>query len=145
MSDVDPLNLVFVGSVLTQDVFPLPEVEPEVEEAPLPSPAPRVANQTEQDCRRMLSWIGMLKNMYSITPERYYRMLLSQGGVCAICKLEPERGRRLCVDHDHACCPDKKSCGECVRGLLCVRCNWTLGRVEEVAGGGAAFDAYLRR
>jgi hypothetical protein len=37
----------------------------------------------------------------------------------------------ICVDHDHACCPDSmKSCGKCVRGLLCSGCNRALGIVE---------------
>lgn len=44
----------------------------------------------------------------------------------------------LHVDHDHACCPDgtyaetgKVSCGECVRGVLCMNCNVSLGRLRE--------------
>jgi hypothetical protein len=28
------------------------------------------------------------------------------------------------VDHDHACCQKKnRSCGKCIRGLLCHTCN----------------------
>ena len=48
-----------------------------------------------------------------------------QDGGCAICGT-PEGvgpGTRLAVDHDHAHCPGKTGCPECVRGLLCVHCN----------------------
>lgn len=32
---------------------------------------------------------------------------------------------KLCVDHDHGCCPGERarSCGKCVLGYLCWRCN----------------------
>jgi hypothetical protein len=70
---------------------------------------------------------------FNLTVEQYDQMLLVQGGVCAICK-QPETHRHrgtgvvvsLAVDHDHRCCPGRRSCGNCVRGLLCDRCN--LGR-----------------
>lgn len=65
---------------------------------------------------------------YGITLDTYNAMLKEQNGVCKIC-LQPEsmkRGdevKRLCVDHDHIT-------GK-VRGLLCQRCNTTLGRYED--------------
>ena len=69
-----------------------------------------------------------LKHRYEITPEQYDKMLKEQDYVCAICKQHNATGKSLSVDHNHKCCPGKKSCGDCVRALLCFKCNTTLGR-----------------
>lgn len=66
-----------------------------------------------------------LKYRYNLSGADYLKLLASQGGVCAICGIKPG-ARRLAVDHDHACCPGRRSCGRCVRGLLCKRCNYYL-------------------
>ena len=52
-------------------------------------------------------------------------ILASQNGGCAICHVlyEDVPGRRLAMDHDHAHCPGDKGCPDCVRGMLCNRCN----------------------
>jgi hypothetical protein len=81
---------------------------------------------------------------FGITEERFDQMLESQGNACAICR-EPFHGQRICVDHDHACCPvppsgHTRSCGKCVRGLLCVRCNTWLGWLETY---GSTVGVYL--
>lgn len=73
---------------------------------------------------------NVLRKRYGITLEDFERMLLEQNGVCAICR-SPEsvvhrksgKVQPLSVDHCHRT-------GK-VRGLLCVRCNHTLGRCND--------------
>lgn len=85
-----------------------------------------------------------LRRQYRLTPEGYDAILLSQGGVCSICKAPPS-GKRLSVDHDHSCCPGEVTCGECVRGLLCDNCNWWLGLIDDDLGRLTEAENYLRR
>ena len=69
-----------------------------------------------------------LMRRYGISPEQYEVLHEAQDGVCAICK-EPETARyqgtlrRLSVDHCH-------ESGK-VRGLLCGRCNQSIGRMRD--------------
>jgi hypothetical protein len=76
---------------------------------------------------------AILKHRYGVTVEWYDKKLAEQGGGCAICDLRPS-GKNLSVDHDHSCCPGRKSCGKCLRGLLCQRCNAVLGYLETTLG-----------
>jgi hypothetical protein len=57
---------------------------------------------------------------------------LSKDG-CNICSAKPGKGtiRNLHVEHDHKCCPGSKSCGKCVRGAVCNRCNTAIGLYEK--------------
>lgn len=69
---------------------------------------------------------------YRLRYDKYEAMLAAQGGRCAICCTDdPGMGRRWAIDHDHACCPTEKSCGRCVRGLLCHQCNRLLGDARD--------------
>lgn len=72
-----------------------------------------------------------LKRTYGISLATFQEMLDSQGGVCAICKGRFQDHRKsLAVDHDHACQAGhdpKKGCQECIRQLLCSRCNFIQG------------------
>ncbi len=68
---------------------------------------------------------------YGIKIEDYNEMFLEQNGVCAICeRKETSRLRgilgNLNIDHDH-------TTGK-IRGLLCLRCNQVLGRVNDDVG-----------
>lgn len=67
--------------------------------------------------------------MYGITPERMAAMALEQQGLCYLCSEPLDFGKKgaVHVDHDHSCCRGKKSCGSCVRGLACGRCNAGIG------------------
>ena len=64
---------------------------------------------------------------YGITEECLQSMVDKHSGMCWICLKNPWKA----VDHDHSCCGDKGSCGKCVRGLLCDRCNWALGHLYD--------------
>lgn len=66
-----------------------------------------------------------LRNKFGISLHEYGKMLVAQGGVCAICKNEESDTRNgtvkaLAVDHDH-------KTGK-VRALLCAACNTGLGK-----------------
>lgn len=74
-----------------------------------------------------------LRQKYGLSIEQFDTMLAAQGGVCAICdKTEPGgRWGTWHVDHDHGCCPGSRSCGGCIRGLLCHSCNTALGHLAD--------------
>ena len=62
---------------------------------------------------------------YGLAPEVHAALLEIQDHRCWICR-KPSKVRALASDHDHNCCPGDTSCGECVRGKLCRRCNYDL-------------------
>ena len=69
---------------------------------------------------------------YHWTPAQYDAKLSEQGGHCAICdSTDGDAGRRMHIDHDHACCDGKaRTCGRCNRGILCGPCNRRLAPIE---------------
>lgn len=88
----------------------------------------------------MMSW------KFGITVEQFDSMLESQGGRCAICQAaEPGGKGRWHIDHDHACCDGDRSCGECVRGLLCHGCNTALGLLGDNINSMRRAIAYVQR
>lgn len=73
---------------------------------------------------------GAMKFRHGITLDEYNRILTTQNGVCKVC-LQPDIDKALAVDHDHMCCPGKRSCGKCIRGLLCMFCNTAMGYAKD--------------
>jgi hypothetical protein len=86
---------------------------------------------TNREWALIREWRSSLIRRYKLSYQEYYALLDKQHGVCAVCK-QPERTQRqLCVDHDHGCCKGETSCGKCIRGLLCSRCNRGLGLLQD--------------
>jgi len=105
----------------------------------------RTFNENEKLCGRCKEWLSLDEFLYDprrpskrcaycrtcdtirrhhITKDEYLQMLRRQNQQCAIsgCKNFPSH-----VDHDHSCCSGKRSCGKCVRGVLCARHNTAMG------------------
>jgi hypothetical protein len=88
-------------------------------------------------CKKCKDIIGTNQNLkkYKLTSEAYVELEKLQNGTCAICNKPESNRKRLSVDHDHLCCPttknDVSTCGKCIRGLICFRCNTALGMIYD--------------
>lgn len=83
----------------------------------------------------------MLKRKYNLTPEQWDARFEAQGCRCACCGTDkPGMRSGWSTDHDHGT-------GR-VRGIVCYRCNRTLGflgdNAEGVRASAAQFECYLR-
>lgn len=78
------------------------------------------------ECHGFCKRHSMLNVNYSLDAETMARFDAKR--VCDVCAREFRRPGDRQIDHDHSCCPGRKSCGKCVRGLLCFMCNSGLGR-----------------
>ncbi len=93
----------------------------------------QATKQKRHDKTRAAIWSQYYRNThlrgnYHIEPEQYQFQAEKQGNVCALCGKPDPNGKRLAVDHDPRCCPARaRSCGKCIRGLLCSSCNPGLG------------------
>lgn len=84
--------------------------------------------------------------------NRRYRFQLEPGGFeelleladykCQMCGRDVT-GRTARIDHDHACCDSQRTCGECVRGILCNGCNSILGILENSHAWRVRAESYL--
>lgn len=91
-------------------------------------------------------WERSLRRKFNIEPADYWRMFQEQDGRCRIChrsldEINSEHFKHFSVDHDRHCCPGDASCGRCIRGLLCAKCNGSLGWYEQFPAEIAAYLA----
>lgn len=68
------------------------------------------------------------KRRYGVSKKELFD---AQEGKCAICGSLDIVGRVGHIDHDHNCCSGTETCGKCVRGILCARCNHGLGHFKD--------------
>jgi recombination endonuclease VII len=89
------------------------------------------------------NFLNKLKR-YHITEDQFFAILEIQGGCCVLCRSDKPTLIQWTIDHDHLCCPDScKSCGKCVRGILCGNCNSALGYLKDKIEAARAIPDYL--
>lgn len=90
------------------------------------------AAQSNLESKRRI-WTKKNLDRYSLTMERFNALIESQCNRCAVCGTSHPggAGSRWHIDHDHSCCGPGVSCGNCVRGLICSRCNTALGLFDD--------------
>jgi hypothetical protein len=82
---------------------------------------------------------------YNLDDTTFQAILFAQGNACAICEVPFGNEFFVCIDHSHQCCPGRRSCGKCVRGLLCPPCNKLLGNANDDIDILDSAIHYLRR
>lgn len=74
------------------------------------------------------------ERVYGVSADLFEALKAEQGGLCAICRREPDR---WAVDHDHR--------SGRPRGLLCLSCNFALGHFDDDPDRLLAAIAYLKQ
>lgn len=88
----------------------------------------------------------MREQRFGLTREAFDALFAAQGNCCAICGGTNPGPNFWAVDHDHACCPSSdKTCGQCVRGILCMACNHGIGSLRDDSKRLRAAADYLDR
>lgn len=72
---------------------------------------------------------------YGLSPGEFDTLVSKQGGTCAICNKVSKK--KLCVDHCH-------DSGK-VRGLLCFKCNFAIGQLDDSSERALSAYNYLKR
>ena len=88
---------------------------------------PHQKPQTSEYQRWNLIWVR-----YRMRQADWEKMFQDQSERCVFGCTEPGAGGWV-VDHDHRCCDGRKSCGKCVRGILCQPHNKAMHYVDRFA------------
>jgi|HubBroStandDraft_2_1064218.scaffolds.fasta_scaffold119758_2 hypothetical protein len=90
-----------------------------------------------EDCVPVANRHMLLRDRFGVDLDWYESKLAEQGGVCAICKVHTlsKRKRFMCIDHDHET--------GAVRGILCVKCNTSIERIETIENWALVAAGYL--
>ena len=70
--------------------------------------------------------------VHRIEADTYEELFDAQNGCCQICSRAFSSDMKPVLDHDHSCCNGRRSCGNCIRGLLCSWCNNRVGAIENL-------------
>ena len=99
---------------------------------------------------RMRRLVSYTCRRHGITLQQYMQLRTMQKDRCKACgdPLQLERLNMVHVDHDGSCCPLEngrtRSCGRCVRGLLCSPCNRAIGLMERYGTRVYRWIQYIR-
>lgn len=89
------------------------------------------------------------RRLYGLNSIDFQHKLESQNNKCACCRDVFTARNPPCVDHDHDCCSrannGRKSCGKCLRDLLCADCNLGISRFKDSSLRTTAATNYLRK
>ena len=104
----------------------------------------QVKSTPERAARRKQTDSAARLRRHGLTQEQYDFMLMVQDWCCAVCGKELPSEPEPHIDHDHRCCPSgKRTCGRCIRGILCFNCNTGIGMLRDNPGIIDAASVYL--
>lgn len=67
--------------------------------------------------------LRQVKLNYKLNQQQYEDMIINGCEICGSFE-------KLCIDHDHSCCSTSRTCGNCIRGVLCKNCNHAEGHLK---------------